>query len=588
MARKFESDYRISSTKEVVASENAFRQDVDLRLAAVEDKQDVIDEAAAEARDRVVRYAEQEIAPKAAALAALLETIEENGYFNAPIAADTTAAFALGQTTATIAASNRAAFVPSPWIVLVRDANATDYAVARRISYSRSSGALVVEIVNVHGDPGVYADVHVWAVAGGALSTLESAAQAAADAIAAHDDRLAADADAAATDGDRIAVHDDRLAADASAATAITKAAEATAAAAAVSTGTSGHKIPYLDGANTWSAAQNVTSSLGINSSNPPSEYSLGSLFVYRQNQNASSWRVSVNATVGVSASIGDEYIGGTANSWVQSKLVDNNGSPYYAFAIGSGVLESRYQAPLFTWKNQSGATEYARLTSSGYLLRAGAYLNFGSTSGSSGYGLWDDNGTLKFKNLNGAWSAVFPTGAEISIAGPTPAGFLSENGALLLRADFPNLWTFAQASGMLTTDAAWLAGDHGKFSSGDGVTTFRLPDMRGEFIRVYDDGRGLDGGRALGTTQAALLEWHQHTGTVSWVGDHQHWGGLAFSGDVVHTLTGGPSQIVTGYSYTSTNTSYAGGHNHTFTSDGSGGAETRPRNVARRLCIKY
>ncbi|MBI1472994.1 phage tail protein [Escherichia coli] len=34
---------------------------------------------------------------------------------------------------------------------------------------------------------------------------------------------------------------------------------------------------------------------------------------------------------------------------------------------------------------------------------------------------------------------------------------------------------------------------------------TNKLPDLRGEFIRGWDDGRGIDNGRALLSTQAAL-----------------------------------------------------------------------------------
>jgi microcystin-dependent protein len=41
-------------------------------------------------------------------------------------------------------------------------------------------------------------------------------------------------------------------------------------------------------------------------------------------------------------------------------------------------------------------------------------------------------------------------------------------------------------------------------YGSGDGSTTFNLPDLRGEFIRSMDVGRGVDSGRFLGTWQGA------------------------------------------------------------------------------------
>jgi phage-related tail fiber protein len=43
-------------------------------------------------------------------------------------------------------------------------------------------------------------------------------------------------------------------------------------------------------------------------------------------------------------------------------------------------------------------------------------------------------------------------------------------------------------------------------FGPGNGSTTFNLPDLRGEFIRGWDDGRGVDAGRGLGSKQKGSL----------------------------------------------------------------------------------
>jgi len=37
--------------------------------------------------------------------------------------------------------------------------------------------------------------------------------------------------------------------------------------------------------------------------------------------------------------------------------------------------------------------------------IAAGGYLNFGSTDGSSGYGLKDNGGTIQYKNSGGSWA---------------------------------------------------------------------------------------------------------------------------------------------------------------------------------------
>ena len=35
------------------------------------------------------------------------------------------------------------------------------------------------------------------------------------------------------------------------------------------------------------------------------------------------------------------------------------------------------------------------------------AYLNFGATAGTGGYGIWDNNGTLNFRNTGGTWQPL-------------------------------------------------------------------------------------------------------------------------------------------------------------------------------------
>ena len=48
-------------------------------------------------------------------------------------------------------------------------------------------------------------------------------------------------------------------------------------------------------------------------------------------------------------------------------------------------------------------------------------------------------------------------------------------------------------------------------FGSGDGSTTFNLPDCRGVVVRGVDNGRGLDSNRKLGSYQEDQLQTHNH-----------------------------------------------------------------------------
>lgn len=89
-----------------------------------------------------------------------------------------------------------------------------------------------------------------------------------------------------------------------------------------------------------------------------------------------------------------------------------------------------------------------------------------------------------KFLTAGGAYKeagAGLPVGSLVpwSVSRTTlPAGWIARDGQLLNRADWPDLWALVSATAV--TDAAWLAAPYdqrGKYSSGNGTTTFRVPD---------------------------------------------------------------------------------------------------------------
>jgi microcystin-dependent protein len=163
------------------------------------------------------------------------------------------------------------------------------------------------------------------------------------------------------------------------------------------------------------------------------------------------------------------------------------------------------------------------------------------------------------------AASVGVPVGATIYVPGNTaPAGFIKKNGALLTRASYPALWAFAQASNNLAaTDGAWTAG---QFSPGDGSTTFRIPDGRGEFVRGWDDSRGVDSGRAIGSDQSSQNLSHSH-GLGPWY--HTYGAGTSDTGP----MWGGGGSVF---------------NNQASSTNADGGTEARPRNIAELACIKY
>ncbi|WP_258381479.1 phage tail-collar fiber domain-containing protein [Pseudomonas protegens] len=147
------------------------------------------------------------------------------------------------------------------------------------------------------------------------------------------------------------------------------------------------------------------------------------------------------------------------------------------------------------------------------------------------------------------ALKSAHPVGAIIPFPkAEVPAGYLELNGSVHSIAAYPDL-------------AAYLGTT---FNKGDeGAGNFRLPESRGEFLRGWDHGRGVDAGRGLGSWQADEFKSHFHTtNNTSYVGsDPTLWVyGDAGSGSIT------PPSV-------QTNT--------------AGGIETRPRNLAVMWCIK-
>jgi len=229
------------------------------------------------------------------------------------------------------------------------------------------------------------------------------------------------------------------------------------------------------------------------------------------------------------------------------------------------------------------------------------------------------------------------PTGAIFSF--PTnvpPTGYLECDGSAISRTTYASLFALI---GVM-------------YGSGDGSTTFNLPDYRGRFLRGVDNGSGRDPNAAsrlnrgdgttgdnVGTLQDDIALSHQHTidpptFAALPVGNHTHnmaprplVSGVAnqpsvhshrayYRNRTVSIPGGGPSTTIRevdslGPSFQTTSTSIpnhnhnilipslvtfgGGGHSHiinipTFNSDINlgGGTETRPKNINVLWCIKY
>lgn len=113
------------------------------------------------------------------------------------------------------------------------------------------------------------------------------------------------------------------------------------------------------------------------------------------------------------------------------------------------------------------------------------------------------------------------------------------------------------------------------------------IPDLRGEFIRGWDNGRGVDASRALLSFQDEMFKSHGHTDQGA---------SLRFGGQPTG-LSPGTSGSIFAKVYAHTNDGYSfvssradgswGVGGGGLTSNSTGGAETRPRNVAYNYIVR-
>lgn len=166
----------------------------------------------------------------------------------------------------------------------------------------------------------------------------------------------------------------------------------------------------------------------------------------------------------------------------------------------------------------------------------------------------------------NGAWLLTNPTEIERLPAGlgapyfggTVPSGWLLCNGAAISR----------------TTYAKLFAAIGTTWGTGNGTTTFNLPDGRNDFIR------GASSTLPLGTRQADAFKSHTHDASATTAGAHTH--------NVPDGGTGGGAGAQNGPPTGGTfPTQSSGAHTHIITVEATGSTETRPRNIAANWIIK-
>ena len=180
---------------------------------------------------------------------------------------------------------------------------------------------------------------------------------------------------------------------------------------------------------------------------------------------------------------------------------------------------------------------------------------------------------TAAFEGYNGgSWGELangVPVGSVFNLATTTvPSGFLECNGAAISRSTYATLFA--------TISTTW--------GSGDGSSTFNLPDLRGQFVRGWANNATNTGddGRSFASSQADQNKTHDHTASVNDPGHRHVTKGHGTQDDGGSNLTGSTSGGTSSTSMNDANT----GISVSVASDG--GAEVRVKNIALMYVIKF
>ena len=219
-------------------------------------------------------------------------------------------------------------------------------------------------------------------------------------------------------------------------------------------------------------------------------------------------------------------------------------------------------------WATDNFSTKNLKVPGKDAIIKSGAYSyteggqTFNQTDGLFMQSVSGQYGNIRFTEMVGKRSYI---GFEIKGGDKTAWLEFRHNGSFVINGTdiapvgIPQPWPLS------TAPLGWLICNGATFDKAmypflaAAYPSGRLPDLRGEFIRGWDAGRGVDAGRALLSAQSDLFKAHHHAFTF-------------FTG---YAAGGGTGAV---YEYS--------GNAGRDTGD-TGGNETRPRNIAFNYIVR-
>ena len=328
-------------------------------------------------------------------------------------------------------------------------------------------------------------------------------------------------------------------------------------------TGTAGQVLTYNGSTNTWVASAVPVGGSGVAPTNS---------FTINGSMLAKAW-VTFNGKKDTSGANSTSNTNRLINASYNVDSVSRTAEGKYTINFKAGTFESANY--VYTVGVESRATG----------VRESQAVRFGNKTITSLQIESDDDGAADTDDLSEICFTFYASGGDLTgsanvfdstpvgtinyFASPVaPSGYLNCDGTLILRSSYPDLFT---AIGTRYN------------TGGEPSTMFRLPDLRGEFIRGWDNGKGVDDGRVFGSWQKGSLHNIGAGPDADTVCDYNTNPGVQGRNDSGYDAIDNLS-IYPNAQWTNSGIPIQSG-TPTYT-DNTYGA-TRPRNVALLPCIK-
>jgi hypothetical protein len=231
---------------------------------------------------------------------------------------------------------------------------------------------------------------------------------------------------------------------------------------------------------------------------------------------------------------------------------------------IGSSIMWNQTTPPL-NYLVEDGSA----LTASAYLLLFNVLVKSSTITMSVGTPAiitWTGNTLINGDPIKFTTTGTLPTGLTVG----TVYYVINRSGNTFNLAATPGGAAIATSG----TQVGTHTGINAPFGCANDLSTFNLPDSRGEFIRGYDFTRGVDLNRAFGVLQTDAFQGHRHS--VSWSPTYAIQAGGSGEG-------GGSGNTDMAISISITDPITDGVHGTPRSA-----SETRPRNMTKVWCMRY